>query len=100
VSSSLRPRSALPSPRARVLAFVSILFGGFLGGVIGAGFTGLQCSGVCETPKAIGGAIGAIITAAGTAVVAVLVLRAMGEWKATQQTSSPASSNRTTGERT
>ncbi len=78
-----RPLSALPSPLARALAFASILLGGLAGGLIGAGFIGLQCHGSCATPKAAGGLIGSVGAAIGTSVVAVLALRAMGEWKMT-----------------
>jgi hypothetical protein len=75
------PLSALPSPAARAVAFVAILVGGLAGGLIGFGFAELQCTGDCTLPAAIGAAIGAILAAAGTAVIAVLVLRAMGEWR-------------------
>ncbi len=75
------PLSALPSTGARALAFVSIIIGGLCGGLIGYGFVDLQCTGDCGTAAAIGALIGAIVAAAGTAVIAVLVLRAMGEWR-------------------
>jgi hypothetical protein len=73
--------SALPSSSARVLAFSSILIGGLCGGLIGYGFVDLQCTGDCGTAAAVGALIGALIFAIGTAVIAVLVLRAMGEWR-------------------
>ncbi|HTN81866.1 MAG TPA: hypothetical protein VMK16_19515 [Acidimicrobiales bacterium] len=76
--------SALPSSGARALAFISILIGGLCGGLIGYGFVDLQCSGDCGTAAAIGALIGAVIAAGGTAVIAVLVLRAMGEWRQIQ----------------
>jgi len=75
------PLSALPSPAARAVAFVAILVGGVAGGLIGFGFAELQCTGDCTVPAASGAAIGGILAAAGTAVIAVLVLRAMGEWR-------------------
>ena len=74
-------RSALPSVRARVLAFAAIAVGGGCGGLIGWAFVNLQCSGACEGPKAIGAVTGALVTSIGVAVIAVLGLRAMGEWK-------------------
>ncbi len=43
-----RPLSALPSPAARVLAFVAILVGGFAGGLIGYTLVELQCHGDCD----------------------------------------------------
>ena len=73
--------SALPSPAALVLAFVSILIGGLAGGLIGYGFIELQSTGDSSTAASIGAAVGAVAFAAGTAVIAVLVLRAMGEWR-------------------
>ena len=76
-----RPLSAIPSRLARALAFGAILLGGVAGGLIGYGFVDLQCTGDCTTVGAIGAAIGAVFAATGTAVVAVLVLRAMGEWR-------------------
>lgn len=78
-----RPLSALPSRRARALAFLSILVAGLCGGIIGSSFVNLQCEGDCSTPSGIGAVVGAGVAAGGVAVVAVLVLRAMGEWRAT-----------------
>ena len=57
---------------------------GAIGGFIGYAFTDLQCHGVCATPDALGGLVGALIGAVGVAVVVVLALRAMGEWKTIQ----------------
>ena len=97
--------SALPSVTARWLAFLAILVGGLCGGLIGWSVTDLQCG--PGTPAAIdvieahptttiaqasdddgcklwsggGGVLGAVIGAGGTGVVAVLVLRAMAEWR-------------------
>jgi hypothetical protein len=111
MSETARPYapSALPSVLARWLAFVAILVGGLCGGLIGWSVTDLQCgSGAhgtvvigststtapttttttpahrdsgCTTWNAGGGLIGAIVGAGGTAVVSVLVLRAMAEWR-------------------
>jgi len=66
------------------LAFVTILVGGAAGALIGYALVDVSCEGSCDTPRALGGAIGAVAAAAGTAVVAVLVLRAMGEWREIQ----------------
>jgi hypothetical protein len=76
--------SALPSTTARLLAFAAILVGGLCGGLIGYAVTDLQCSGSCTTSKGIGGVTGAVVGAVGVAVIAVLALRAMGEWKTIQ----------------
>ena len=73
--------SALPSPRARAVAFVAIILGGLIGGLIGTLFVDLQCQGDCSLSKGLGFLTGSVVVAAGTAVVAVLAMRAMGEWK-------------------
>ncbi len=76
--------SALPSVMARVLAFAAILLGGAAGGIIGYAFIDLQVSGDATVQAGIGGLIGAIVAAIGTAVVVNLTLRAMGEWRTIQ----------------
>ena len=73
--------SALPSRRARVLAFVSICLGGAFGGLIGFALVDIQCTGACATSEGLGILIGSTLAAGGTAIVAVLVLRALGEWR-------------------
>jgi hypothetical protein len=87
--------SALPSTTARLLAFLAIVVGGVCGGVIGWSVTDLQCgperrAGVeeqaeeddgCGTIAGVGAVVGAVVGAGGVAVVAVLVLRAMAEWR-------------------
>ena len=77
--------TALPSVRARALAFVAIVLGGVCGALIGFSVVDLQCHGQCTTAKGVGTLIGAAIAAGGVAVVAVLVLRAMGEWRVIQE---------------
>lgn len=76
-----RPLSALPSPLARIIAFVSVLLGGLAGALIGYTLVDIQYDGTSTTPLGLGLLIGAIITAGGTAIIAVLVLRATGEWR-------------------
>ena len=80
-ATSSRPLSALPSVQARVLAFAAIIVAGVCGALIGWSFVDLQCHGNCTVSDGTGSVVGAIIAASGVAVVAVLVLRAMGEWK-------------------
>ncbi len=80
--SDQRPLSALPSTRARALAFLAILVAGVCGSLIGSSFVNLQCEGDCSTASGVGALVGALAGAGGVAVVAVLVLRAMGEWRA------------------
>lgn len=76
-----RPLSALPSPLARVLAFIAILVGGLAGALIGFALVDIQYDGSAEWPLGLGVVIGAVASAVGTAVVAILVLRAIGEWR-------------------
>lgn len=79
--SGARPPSALPSVGARVFAFLCIAVAGAAGAFIGYGFTDLQCRGDCTVQTGLGALVGATLAAGGTAVVVVLTLRAMGEWK-------------------
>jgi hypothetical protein len=76
-----RPLSALPPVAARAIAFVVILLGGLAGGLIGYALVDLQCDGNCTVAKGFGLLTGAVLCAVGLAIVAVLALRAMGEWR-------------------
>jgi hypothetical protein len=64
-----------------VLAFVAILLAGAAGGTIGYAFADLQTTGDSSVWTGLGAILGALIAAGGTAVVVVLTLRAMGEWR-------------------
>ncbi|MGH9177651.1 MAG: hypothetical protein ACRD0N_03730 [Acidimicrobiales bacterium] len=75
-----RPLSAIPSRKARALAFVAILVAGGCGALIGRSFVSLQCDD-CTAATGLGAIVGGLVAAGGVAVVAVLVLRAMGEWR-------------------
>ncbi|HEX9530230.1 MAG TPA: hypothetical protein VF954_03760 [Acidimicrobiales bacterium] len=81
--------SALPSVRARVAAFVAIVAAGGFGGLIGYGFAGVQCRAGCTNGKGVGLLVGGVIASAGVAVVSVLVLRAMGEWRTIRESAGP-----------
>ncbi len=76
--------TSLPSLGARILAFSAIVLGGLFGGLIGYGFADLQCANGCAARAGGFGVLGAVIGAAGVGVVAVLALRAMGEWRTIQ----------------
>ena len=76
-----RPLSALPSPAARAAAFAAILVAGLAGGLIGYALVNIQCDGDCALPLGIGTFVGAVVAAGGMSIVAVLVLRAVGEWR-------------------
>ncbi len=82
---SQRPLSALPSSAIRVAAFVAILVAGLAGGLIGYTLVRLQCSGTCAVQRGIGAFAGSVAAALGMSVVAVLVLRAVGEWHQIEQ---------------
>jgi hypothetical protein len=79
-----RGPSALPSRTARLLAFAAIVVAGVCGGLIGYAVVNVQCHKACTTPDGLGALGGATLAAGGVAVVAVLVLRAMGEWRRIQ----------------
>ena len=76
-----RPLSAIPPVAARVIAFAAILLGGLAGGLIGYALVDLQCEGDCTVARGLGLLVGAVVCAAGMAIVGVLALRAMGEWR-------------------
>ncbi len=76
-----RPLSALPSVGVRIGAFVAICLSGLAGGLIGYSLISLQCEGDCALPLGLGLLTGAVIAAGGMAIVAVLVMRALGEWR-------------------
>ena len=79
--SETRPLSAIPPVAARIIAFSAILLGGLAGALIGFALVDLQCDGDCTVPKGLGLLAGAVLCAGGMAIVAVLALRAMGEWR-------------------
>jgi hypothetical protein len=81
VNDPAAPLSALPSVGVRVAAFVAVCLSGLAGALIGYSLVALQCDGDCGLAKGIGLLVGALIAAAGMAVVAVLVMRAIGEWR-------------------
>ena len=64
-----------------MVAFTVIVVAGLAGLAIGRALVRIQCRGTCETATALGGLAGAVLGAAGVAVVAVLALRAMAEWR-------------------
>ena len=76
-----RPLSAIPPVAARAIAFVAVLLGGLAGASIGFALVDVQCDGDCSVPKGLGLLTGAVLCAGGMAIVSVLALRAMGEWR-------------------
>lgn len=71
----------MPSRTAFLLAFGSVVVAGFFGGVIGYGLADIDCTGSCAGSRLLSTVIGAVIAAGGVGIVAVLVLRAMAEWR-------------------
>jgi len=69
----------LPSRGAYLLAFAAVMVAGVLGAVIGFGITDISSDN--EIATFVGTIVGALVGAAGVGIVAVLVLRAMAEWK-------------------
>ena len=76
--------SALPSPGARILAFISIAVAGVCGALIGWKVTDLTVE-KAGSLAILGGVITALAASIGVGVVAVLVLRAMSEWTQIQE---------------
>ena len=76
--------SAVAPPAARIAAFVAILVGGLCGGLIGYALVDLQTTGSPSVALGLGVLIGSLSCAGGVAVVVVLVLRAMNEWRTIQ----------------
>lgn len=77
----VRPLSALPSVLARIFAFIAILVAGLAGALIGFSLIDLQCHGSCALQNSVGLVLGSVVSASGMGIVAVLVLRAVGEWR-------------------
>jgi hypothetical protein len=72
----------VPTRAAVALAFAGVLVAGLLGALIGWGLVDTGCDGDCGLALAVGTIIGAALAATGAGIVAVLVLRAMAEWRA------------------
>lgn len=54
------------------------------GALIGYSLVELQCEGDCGLALGLGILAGAVVAAGGMSIVAVLVLRALGEWREIQ----------------
>jgi len=71
----------MPSRTAFLLSFTSVVVAGVFGGIIGFGLADIGCTGNCDGARVAGTVIGAIVGAVGVGIVAILVLRAMAEWR-------------------
>ncbi len=75
------PPPTMPSTAAMIGAFIAVMLAGAFGATIGYGLVDISAHGKDPGFSAvIGMVIGAVIGAGGVAVVAVLVLRTMGDW--------------------
>ncbi|MEP6623044.1 MAG: hypothetical protein ABJC79_01250 [Acidimicrobiia bacterium] len=70
-----------PSRSAFLLAYAAVVLTGFVGAAIGYGWADIGCDRNCTTDLAVWMIVGGIIGAVGAGVIAVLVLRAMAEWR-------------------
>lgn len=71
----------LPSRGVYLLAFTAVVVAGILGGIIGFGIADVGSG--SGAARFVGTLLGAVIAAGGVGIVAVLVLRAMAEWRRT-----------------
>ncbi|HEV8625233.1 MAG TPA: hypothetical protein VG034_12305 [Acidimicrobiia bacterium] len=67
---------------ALIGAFVAVVVAGLSGAAIGFGLVDIGCTGDCSTLSGLGALFGGLLAAGGVAIVAVLLLRSMAEWKA------------------
>lgn len=71
----------VPRRAGVALALSGVVVAGLLGVLIGWGLVDTTCTGSCGGALAAGSMIGGAGAAIGAGIVAVLVLRAMAEWK-------------------
>jgi hypothetical protein len=76
------PAASGPSLLSRVLTVVAVLGAGAMGGLIGWAVVDLQCHGDCDLQTGVGSFVGAVLAALGTALICVLAVQAMAEWRA------------------
>jgi hypothetical protein len=62
-------------------AFLAVVVAGLSGAAIGYGLVGIGCTGDCGTVSGVGALLGGLLAAGGVAIVAVLLLRSMAEWR-------------------
>jgi hypothetical protein len=74
-----RPYAA--SKGAVVGALLAVVIAGLAGAAIGFGLVDIGCTGDCGTVAGLAALFGGLLAAGGVAIVAVLLLRSMAEWK-------------------
>lgn len=84
---SARPArlSALPSVTARAVAFAVIVLGGLIGGLLTYAVRKVMSGRTSGTSIGMWTVAGSVGTAFGTGILAILALRAMGEWRSLNQ---------------
>jgi hypothetical protein len=70
------------SRAALIGAFLAVVVAGLSGAAIGYGLVDIGCTGDCGTVSGLAALFGGLLAAGGVAVVAVLLLRSMAEWRA------------------
>jgi NhaP-type Na+/H+ or K+/H+ antiporter len=70
-----------PKRSAFLLAYAGVVLTGLIGALIGYGWGDIGCHGDCGSTLAISMIVGGILGATGAGIIAVLVLRAMAEWR-------------------
>jgi hypothetical protein len=71
----------LPTPGGFILSFLGIAAAGLLGGAIGFGIENVNSRGDGGALLALAALVGSVVAALGTAVVAVVGLRARSQWR-------------------
>jgi len=71
----------VPTRSAVVLAVLGVVVAGIFGALIGWGLADVSQTDASGAVLVVGAAVGAIVAAGGVTIVAVLVLRAMVEWR-------------------
>lgn len=79
-----RVHPGVPSRTAYLVAFAAVVVSGLFGATIGYGIVDISCEGSCGLAVLAGALVGGAVAAGGVGVIAVLVLRAMAEWKRTE----------------
>ena len=71
----------MPSRTAFLVSVASVVVAGAFGGIIGYGLVGISSDKSTSSERLLGALLGAVVAAGGIGIVAVLVLRAMAEWR-------------------
>lgn len=82
VDKTIEAESNEPTPKGALIGgLLAVAFGAVCGAAIGYGLVDIGCHGKCGAPRTIGTLLGASFGALGVSIVAVLVMRALVEWR-------------------